>query len=105
MTSSVYVGLAVTSHANGTLTTASISNVSVTGANASPLASITSPANNAAFTAPASVTINATASDSDGTVSKVDFYNGSTLLGTDTSSPYSFSWTNVAAGSYALTAR
>lgn len=75
------------------------------GNNASPTATITSPANNAVFNAPASITINATASDSDGTISKVDFYNGSTLLGTDTSSPYSFTWTNVAAGSYVLTTR
>jgi regulation of enolase protein 1 (concanavalin A-like superfamily) len=105
MTTSVYVGLAVTSHANGTLTTAAFSNVTVTGANALPVASITSPANNATFTAPASVTINATASDSDGTVSKVDFYNGSTLLGSDASSPYSFTWSNVGAGSYALTVK
>jgi chitinase len=75
------------------------------GSNATPTVSITSPANNASFNAPASITINATATDSDGTISKVDFYNGTTLLGTDTSSPYSFTWTNVAAGSYALTAR
>lgn len=73
--------------------------------NAAPIASITSPANNASFTAPASITINANASDTDGAISKVDFYNGTTLLGTDTSSPYSFLWTNVAAGSYALTAK
>jgi hypothetical protein len=66
--------------------------------------SITSPANGASFTAPASITINANASDNV-SVSKVDFYNGSTLLGTDTSSPYSFSWTNVAAGSYTVTAK
>jgi pectate lyase len=70
-----------------------------------PTVSITSPANGATFTAPASVTINATAADSDGTVSKVDFYQGTTLLGTDTSSPYSYAWTNVAAGSYSLTAK
>lgn len=69
-----------------------------------PTASITSPANGATFTAPASITIDATASDSDGTVTKVDFYQGTSLLGTDTSSPYSFAWNNVGAGSYALRA-
>jgi hypothetical protein len=74
--------------------------------NASPTTSITSPANAATFTAPASITINANASDtSPGTVSKVDFYNGTTLIGTDTSSPYSFTWTNVAAGTYSLTTK
>jgi chitinase len=75
------------------------------GGNVAPTTSITSPANNASFTAPASITINASASDSDGTISKVDFYNGTTLLNTDTSSPYSFSWTNVAAGTYSLTVK
>jgi hypothetical protein len=74
--------------------------------NPAPTTSITSPANNASFTAPASITINANASDTaPGTVSSVAFYNGSTLLGTDTSSPYSFVWSNVAAGTYTLTTR
>ena len=72
--------------------------------NQPPDVSITSPANNASYTAPASMTINASASDSDGTVSRVDFYAGGTLLGSDASSPYSFNWTAVAAGSYSLTA-
>jgi chitinase len=76
-----------------------------TGGNVNPTTSITSPANNATFTAPASVTINANAADSDGTIAKVEFFNGATLLGTDTSSPYSFSWTNVAAGTYSLTTK
>jgi hypothetical protein len=71
----------------------------------SPAVSITSPAEAASFTAPASITINATASDVDGTISKVEFYNGTTLIGTDNTSPYSFTWTNVAAGSYALTVK
>ena len=76
--------------------------VCVTGA---PAVSMTSPAEAASFTAPASMTINATASDVDGSVSKVEFYSGTTLIGTDNTSPYSFNWTNVPAGSYALTAK
>ncbi len=74
-------------------------------ANSPPTVSITSPINGATYTAPALITINATASDSDGTISSVAFYNGTTLLGTDTTSPYSYSWTGVAVGTYSLTAR
>ena len=69
-----------------------------------PTVSITSPAGGASFTAPATIPITASASESGGSISKVEFFNGSTLLGTVTSSPYTFSWTNVAAGSYTLTA-
>ena len=74
-------------------------------ANVAPTVSISSPANNAVFTAPASITIDATANDSDGTISKVEFFQGSTLLNTDTTAPFSFNWTNVAAGTYSLTAK
>ncbi|WP_240966082.1 glycosyl hydrolase family 18 protein [Pseudoflavitalea sp. G-6-1-2] len=70
-----------------------------------PTVSITSPANNAVFTAPASVNIQATAADADGTVKKVEFYNGTTLLSTDSVSPYAYTWSNVAAGSYSITAK
>ncbi len=70
-----------------------------------PTVSITSPAEGANYTSPASITINATSADADGTVTKVEFYNGSTLLGMDDSSPYGFDWTNVAAGSYTITAK
>ncbi|MBK6981850.1 MAG: hypothetical protein IPH30_10395 [Betaproteobacteria bacterium] len=55
--------------------------------NVLPTVSLTAPANNASYAAPANITITATATDSDGTVAKVDFYAGSTLLGTDTTSP------------------
>jgi chitinase len=86
--------------------TSSIVNVTVnTTGNTNPTASITAPANNATFTAPATINITANASDPGGSVTKVEFFNGSTLLSTDTSSPYSFSWTGVAAGSYQLTAK
>lgn len=73
--------------------------------NTNPVSTITSPPNNAGFTSPASITINATATDSDGTITKVDFYSGASLLGTDNTSPFSFNFTNVVAGSYALTAK
>jgi hypothetical protein len=76
-----------------------------TGGNNSPIISITSPANNASYGAPASITITVTASDADGSITGVSFYNGSTLLGTDPTSPYSFTWNNVAAGSYSIIAR
>src|ERR1044071_8331695 len=70
-----------------------------------PTVALTSPSAGSTFTAPATVSLAATASTPSGTISKVDFFNGSTLLGTDTSSPYTFNWTNVGAGSYSLTAR
>ena len=76
-----------------------------TGGNKPPTVSITSPANNATYTPPASVSITASASDADGTISKVEFYNGATKLGEATASPYSYTWSNVVAGTYVLTAK
>lgn len=73
--------------------------------NAAPLVSISSPAAGASFARPATITINATASDTDGTIDSVQFFQGTTLLGTDKTSPYSFSWTNVQAASYTLTVK
>ena len=58
-------------------------------ANVPPTASITVPANGATFTAPASVTITATAGDTDGTVSLVEFFQGTTKIGQATTAPYS----------------
>lgn len=74
-------------------------------ANVPPTVSVTAPANNATYTAPASITINATAADSDGTVSKVEFFQGTTKLGEDLANPYTYSWSSVAAGTYAITAK
>ncbi len=84
-------------------------NVTVVGSspspNVPPTVSITSPANGTAFTQPANIVINANASDPDGTIVKVDFYRDGILLGTDTTSPYSFAWSNVTANSYRLTTK
>lgn len=72
--------------------------------NQAPTVSLTSPSSGASYNAPANITISANASDSDGTVSKVQFYSNNQLIGTDTTSPYSIAWNNVAAGSYSLQA-
>jgi hypothetical protein len=74
-------------------------------ANPPPTVSITSPANGATYTAPASIALTAAASDANGTVTQVAYYQGTTLIGTATSAPYSVTWSNVAAGSYSLTAK
>jgi hypothetical protein len=71
--------------------------------NIAPAAVITSPVSNSSFTSPANIIINVNASDSDGTISLVEFYNGPTLIGSRSAAPYSFTWSNVDAGSYSLT--
>jgi predicted amidohydrolase/regulation of enolase protein 1 (concanavalin A-like superfamily) len=110
MPSDVYVGLAVSSHSTSEAATVTFDNVRIVSAtapppNSAPAVALTSPANGATFTAPANITLTATASDSDGTVTRVDFYAGATLLGSATSSPYTRSWTNVPAGTYSLVAQ
>jgi hypothetical protein len=75
-------------------------------ANNAPNVTLTSPANGATFGAPASIVLSASATD-DGSIGRVDFYAGTSLIGTSTTpsgSTYSFNWTNVAAGSYNLSA-
>jgi|GEM_PF-512008 len=69
-----------------------------------PSVSITSPSNNDTFIEGADITIDANASDSDGNVSKVEFYQGSTKLGEDTVAPYSYNWQSIPAGDFNLTA-
>ena len=84
---------------------ASISNKSVINncIDVAPTAVITSPVSGSTFLSPANILITANALDTDGTISKVEFYNGTTLLGSSSAAPYSFTWNNVIAGNYTLT--
>jgi hypothetical protein len=66
---------------------------------------ITSPASGAGFLAGSTVNIAASAAGGSNAYSKVEFYAGSTLIGTDTAAPFTLAWANVAAGSYSLTAK
>jgi beta-glucanase (GH16 family) len=90
---------------NGAISNIEFDDVCFTGGGASlgnnsPTVSIDSPTNNQFFDANDDITITATAADTDGTISKVEFFNGTTLLGEDTTSPYSFTWNDVPGGSY-----
>ncbi len=69
-----------------------------------PTVALTSPTAGQTFTAPATIPLAATASEAGGSISKVEFLSGTTVLSTATTSPYTFNWTGVAAGTYSLTA-
>jgi hypothetical protein len=74
-------------------------------ANNKPTISLAVPQILGGYTAPANVALNATVSDSDGSIAKVEFYSGTTLIRTATSAPYTFVHPGVAAGSHDYTAK
>ena len=85
--------------------TSSPVSVTVTPPNHAPVVNLTSPQVNASYIAPASVALAATAADSDGTLSRVEFYAGNVLLATATAAPYTATWSVSVAGSYAIAAK
>jgi hypothetical protein len=66
---------------------------------------IVSPQAGSTLGAPATFSIQADATAVNGSIALVEFFAGSTLLGTDTAAPYQISWPNVGVGTYTLTAR
>lgn len=87
----------------GTTTTSAAVNITV-GNIIPPTVSISSPANGATFFSGATVAINATAADADGTVDSVEFFVDGTKVGADLAGPYSFSWV-ATIGTHTLTAK
>lgn len=67
--------------------------------------SITSPTNSTRYPSPANITINATSTTGGGIITKMEFFQGTTKIGEDSTAPYSFTWMNVMAGNYALTTK
>jgi len=57
------------------------------------------------FIAPTTINLSAIADDTDGSVTKVEFFQGNIKIGEDLSAPYEFSWTQVGAGLYSLTSK
>ncbi|MDP4704425.1 MAG: glycosyl hydrolase, partial [Polaribacter sp.] len=72
--------------------------------NAIPTVNITSPSNNSSFSQGTAITISASANDLDGTIAKVEFFDGATKIGEDTSSPFSYVWNNATVGNHSLKA-
>ncbi|MEP7208122.1 MAG: Ig-like domain-containing protein [Casimicrobiaceae bacterium] len=74
-------------------------------ANRKPTVALSSPPLGSVFVTGQSIPLAATASDPDGSVVKVEFLSGSTVLGAVTAPPYSLAWTTAPAGSLTITAR
>jgi len=70
-----------------------------------PSATLAIPALNATFSATSTQTLQAVASDSDGTVSLVEFFAETNKVGEATGSPYIINWTNPPAGLHSLTVK
>lgn len=69
-----------------------------------PSVALTSPSNDSTYTEPATITLTAGASDSDGQVNRVEFFANGGSIGLDTSAPFNFVWGGVGIGTYNLNA-
>lgn len=95
----------------GGVTDSAVVGVVVEAQNMGPLVALTQPQQCAVYNAGASIALRADALDTDGRVERVEFYAGSTLIGsvnnpnlyTDSTNSYSFTWVNVPAGRHVIT--
>jgi endo-1,3(4)-beta-glucanase len=72
--------------------------------NSNPTVNIISPSENQLFPQDSDITISASASDLDGTISKIEFYDGTIKLGEDTTTPYSYTWVDASVGEHQIKA-
>jgi hypothetical protein len=70
-----------------------------------PVIAITAPSNGDIFTVGQDIVIHTNASDADGFISKVEFYDGNLKIGEATSSPWSFTWQDAPVGIHSLKAK
>jgi hypothetical protein len=91
---------------NAAPTSFAVNGTTCAGAHQPPVTVLTSPAAGAVYSHGDAVRLAATAAAADGaTVSKVEFYDDTTLLGTDTSAPYTWETSTLAVGSHSLYAK
>lgn len=57
------------------------------------------------YTAGSNIPLSVKATDADGSIKSVSYYHESTLIGTSITSPFSYTWNSVPAGSYTITAK
>ena len=75
------------------------------GNNQPPTIALTAPSSGQNFLVGQPIALSATASDLDGTITKVEFLSDGAVVGTMTTGPYAMTWNSAAVGSHALTAR
>ena len=74
------------------------------GGNQPPRITISNPSKGNRYVNPADIEIEVIAVDPDGTISKVELFNGAVKLAELTTEPYSYAWKGVSAGTYQLNA-
>ncbi len=82
--------------------------VTLTPLNQAPIATLIVPTNGSSFLTGSKITLTATATDGDavgGGITKVEFYKNDTLLGTSLTPPYTYDWSAVPNGTYAIQAK
>ena len=82
----------------------SVAPVAIIPKNKKPVVKISNPRKGNTYEKLSTISIDAVASDPDGTISKVELFSGAVRLVEMTSAPYSYTWKDVAAGSYKITA-
>ncbi|HEV8542160.1 MAG TPA: lamin tail domain-containing protein [Verrucomicrobiae bacterium] len=70
-----------------------------------PAVSLTSPVNDAEFTLPTTIQLEAQAADADGTVTKVEFFDGAVRIGEVTNAPYRMIWATPGTGTRQLSVK
>ncbi len=98
-----HVLTAVATDNDGATTSVDIT-ISVDPANGAPTVSITAPTGGASYTEGDNVTITADATDSDGSIASVEFFEDGTSLQVISTAPYTYTWINPPLGTHVLTA-
>jgi len=94
------------SGANTAPTAFAVNGTTCTGAHQPPVAVLTSPKPGAVYSQGDAIPLAATAAAADNaTIGKVEFYDDTTLLGTDTTAPYTLSTSSLSVGSHSLVAK
>jgi hypothetical protein len=90
---------------SGNVATSNSINVSVVEENVPPVVSIVRPVDDTTYTGFATIKLIAKAKDPNDKISKVEFYNGTALIRTEYYYPYTYTWNNLPAGTYTITAK
>jgi Bacterial Ig domain len=95
-----YLTAVETDMSGGSVTSAPI----IFRVDALPVVAITSPASGSPFIAPGTINLTASATSASGTISKVEYFQGLTPIGTSTTAPFAVTWTGIPVGPYSVTA-